>query len=75
MSGAYFLPQQLNAVVCFALAMWLNLWLLYLIAKRTPKELRNYSRALALTCITDIAMSVNEFLIDPVILFLALTDI
>lgn len=64
--GTDFLSLQLTTGVCFVLASGLNLLLVYLIATATPRELWNYSRILILTCVTDIAMAVNAFAIDPV---------
>jgi hypothetical protein len=62
--------HRLNSLSCTILGTVLNLLLIWLIQKRTVKEMRVYSRILLQTCIADLVfLAVNEltqpiFIID-----------
>jgi len=64
------LVLQINCGLCVVLGMVLNPLLLWLIAKRTTKELRTYSRIMALVCVLDIILLVIYAVAIPVALYL-----
>ncbi len=63
------ITQQLiiNNWVCFILAMVANSFLLWLVWKRTPAELRIYSRILTQSAILNLATILTEQLMQPMI--------
>ena len=61
--------ESLYAASCqisFYIGLPLNLLLLLLITKRTPKEVRAYSRILKLICYADIIFTTNYYFYQPV---------
>jgi Serpentine type 7TM GPCR chemoreceptor Srd len=64
------LAIQINCAVCVVAGMVLNPVLLWLIARRTGKELRSYSRIMALVCVIDIVLLVIYAVALPVSAYL-----
>lgn len=57
---------QINGLACFTVGGLANLLLLWLISKRSPKELKVYSILLLQTCYTDLVTLILFFLAVPV---------
>jgi len=65
--GTIHIIYRVNNCLGFALALFLNTLLLYLIRKRSPQELRTYSVILIQTCVVDLLFAVALFLAMPII--------
>uniref|UniRef100_A0A915DPZ7 G-protein coupled receptors family 1 profile domain-containing protein n=1 Tax=Ditylenchus dipsaci TaxID=166011 RepID=A0A915DPZ7_9BILA len=62
--------HQVNAYLCFSLAFFFNILLIWLIWKKTTKEMKNYSFILLQTCVIDLCLTFLSAFVQPVYLFI-----
>jgi len=58
--------HRLNGYFCFFIGVGLNTWLVWLVRKRSPVELRPYSRLLLQTAVIDLVYLTITFVYMPV---------
>uniref|UniRef100_A0A915DBF8 G-protein coupled receptors family 1 profile domain-containing protein n=1 Tax=Ditylenchus dipsaci TaxID=166011 RepID=A0A915DBF8_9BILA len=68
------LVHEFNAYLCFSLSFFLNILLMWLISKKSTKEMKQYSLIILQTCIIDLCLASVGALIQPVDYFILLKN-
>jgi len=66
MISTLLLAHHINSLFCLFIGVSLNILLIWLIFKQTPKEKQIYSQILLQTCIADILLLIMGELVQPV---------
>ncbi|CAK5083057.1 unnamed protein product [Meloidogyne enterolobii] len=66
MISALILAHHINSLFCLSIGVSLNILLIWLIFKQTPKEKQIYSQILLQTCIIDILLLIMGELVQPI---------
>uniref|UniRef100_A0A915EH27 G-protein coupled receptors family 1 profile domain-containing protein n=1 Tax=Ditylenchus dipsaci TaxID=166011 RepID=A0A915EH27_9BILA len=68
--GTTSILQEINAYLCFCLALFFNILLVWLIWKKTTKEMKHYSLILLQTCVIDLCLTSVSVFVQPAMLYI-----